>query len=422
MRTPRAGGGGRPRVVSRTRHAPDASIGTAPGDRGYDARVQTGHSLPSGSTRTLDRDADIEIGDGAIRCVGAWTVGRIAHLERRLARTDWRRGGAIAIDATAISALDTAGAWLLRRMSLAFGRDGAPVSPGGLRPDHAALLAMVAATEVGTTAAPRAAAASWLERIGALAWNAAHQLLGMLSFVGEVARAALRSVLQPRRIRWRTVLYNVRTAGFDALPITGLLCFLMGVVIAYQGATQFRRYGANIFVVDLVGLAMLRELSPLLTAIIVAGRSGSAYAAQIGTMKVTEEIDALRTVGIAPMDVLVLPKILALMIALPLLTVYADILGVAGGMVMARSELDVNYPDFIDRLQYALRISDFAVGIGKAPIFAAIIAVVGCFQGFQVSGDAESVGRKTTISVVQSIFLVIVADSVFSVVFNFLGI
>ena len=214
----------------------------------------------------------------------------------------------------------------------------------------------------------------------------------------------------------------MRAAGFDALPITGLLCFLMGVVIAYQGATQFRRYGANIFVVDLVGLAMLRELSPLLTAIIVAGRSGSAYAAQIGTMKVTEEIDALRTVGIAPIELLVLPKILALTIALPLLTVYADILGVVGGMMMARSELDVTYLDFMDRLQYALRISDFAVGIGKAPIFAGIIAVVGCFQGFQVSGDAKSVGRRTTISVVQSIFLVIVADSLFSVVFNYLGI
>jgi phospholipid/cholesterol/gamma-HCH transport system permease protein len=196
----------------------------------------------------------------------------------------------------------------------------------------------------------------------------------------------------------------------------------MGIVIAYQGATQFRRYGANIFVVDLVGLAMLRELSPLLTAIIVAGRSGSAYAAQIGTMKVTEEIDALRTVGIAPIELLVLPKLLALVIAMPLLTVYADMLGVAGGMVMAKSELGVTYLDFVDRLQHALRLSDFLVGIGKAPVFAAIIAAVGCFQGFQVAGDAESVGRRTTISVVQSIFLVIVADSLFSVVFNFLGI
>jgi len=384
--------------------------------------VQIGDQLASGSPRVPDADADVEVEDGVVRCVGAWTVGRIAPLERRLERESWPRAAELALDGSTVSAMDTAGAWLVLRLYRALEREGGQVSLHGLRPEHVALLEMVTATNVGTAPASRAVVPSLLERIGALAWDSARQMLQMLSFIGEVARAALQSALRPGRIRGRTVLYNVRTAGFDALPITGLLCFLMGVVIAYQGATQFRRYGANIFVVDLVGLAMLRELSPLLTAIIVAGRSGSAYAAQIGTMKVTEEIDALRTVGIAPIELLVLPKILALMIALPLLTVYADMLGVAGGMVMAKSELDVNYPDFIDRLQYALRISDFAVGIGKAPIFAAIIAVVGCFQGFQVTGDAESVGRKTTISVVQSIFLVIVADSLFSVVFNFLGI
>jgi len=384
--------------------------------------VQIGDQRSSGSTRAPEADADVEVADGAVRCIGAWTVGRIAQLEQRLERGVWPRGAEVELDASAVSAMDTAGAWLVRRLYRALTLDGSHVSLLGLRPEHAALLDMVTATDAGTAAATRAPAPSFLERIGALAWDSARQLLKMLSFLGEVARSALRSALRRRRIRWRTVLYNVRTAGFDALPITGLLCFLMGVVIAYQGATQFRRYGANIFVVDLVGLAMLRELSPLLTAIIVAGRSGSAYAAQIATMKVTEEVDALRTVGIAPIELLVLPKILALMIALPLLTVYADMLGIAGGMVMAKSELDVNYPDFIDRLQYALRVSDFAVGIGKAPVFAAIIAVVGCFQGFQVAGDAESVGRKTTISVVQSIFLVIVADALFSIVFDSLGI
>jgi phospholipid/cholesterol/gamma-HCH transport system permease protein len=194
------------------------------------------------------------------------------------------------------------------------------------------------------------------------------------------------------------------------------------VVIAYQGAAQLQRYGANIFVVDLVGLAMLRELSPLLTAIIVAGRSGSAYAAQIGTMKVTEEIDALRTVGIPPIDLLVLPKLIALTLALPLLSVYADALGLAGGMVMARVQLGVGYQQFVERLVKAVDLSDYLVGIGKAPVFAAIIAVVGCFRGFQVSGDAESVGRQTTVSVVQSIFLVIVVDALFSVAFSWLGI
>jgi len=163
-------------------------------------------------------------------------------------------------------------------------------------------------------------------------------------------------------------------------------------------------------------------MSPLLTAIIVAGRSGSAFTAQIGTMKVTEEIDAMRTIGIAPMDFLVLPKIMALFIAVPLLTVYADILGIAGGMVMAKTQLGINYADFLDRLEDAVRLSSFLVGLGKALVFAVIVGVVGCFQGFQVGGSADSVGRQTTISVVQAIFLVIVMDAVFSVLFSWLKI
>jgi phospholipid/cholesterol/gamma-HCH transport system permease protein len=165
---------------------------------------------------------------------------------------------------------------------------------------------------------------------------------------------------------------------------------------------------------------MLRELSPLLTAIIVAGRSGSAYAAQIGTMKISEEIDALRTIGIGPQELLVQPKIIALVIALPLLTVYADVAGILGGMIMANSMLDISYSVFLDRLEDALHLSSFLTGIIKAPVFAMIIALVGCYQGFQVGGSADSVGRQTTVSVVQSIFLVIVADALFSIIFNWL--
>jgi phospholipid/cholesterol/gamma-HCH transport system permease protein len=264
--------------------------------------------------------------------------------------------------------------------------------------------------------------ARWLSRVGRQAFEGASQALSLLAFLGASAVAAARSLAHPSRIRWRPILHNLQAAGFDALPITGLLSFLMGVVIAYQGAAQLRRYGANIFVADLVGLAMLRELSPLLTAVIVAGRSGAAYAAQIGTMKVTEEVDALRTVGIVPLELLVLPKIAALAVALPLLTVYGDALGVVGGMLMARSSLGVGFEDFIDRFEHGIQVSDYLVGLGKAPVFAAIIAVVGCFQGFQVSGDAESVGQRTTVSVVQSIFLVIVVDAIFSVVFSALRI
>ncbi|WP_291991868.1 ABC transporter permease [Candidatus Accumulibacter sp. ACC003] len=188
--------------------------------------------------------------------------------------------------------------------------------------------------------------------------------------------------------------------------------------VAYQGADQLRQYGANIYVADLVGLSMLREFAPLITAIIIAGRSGSAYAAQIGTMSVTEEIDAMRTLGIAPLELLVLPKIIALLIVLPLLTLFADLLGVFGGMIMARSQLGVGFGEFLDRFVTAVSVSAYLTGIGKAPVFAAIIAIIGCFQGFRTHGGADSVGRQTTRSVVQSIFLVIVADALFSVAFS----
>lgn len=257
-----------------------------------------------------------------------------------------------------------------------------------------------------------------LERIGRGTVATLEEGFSILSFVGAIAASIARCIAHPARWRWRPVLYNIRTAGFDALPIVGLLSFLLGVVVAYQGADQLRQYGANIFVADLVGGSMLREFAPLITAIIVAGRSGSSYAAQIGTMAVTEEIDAMQTLGIDPQEMLVLPKVVALMIALPLLTAFADVLGVLGGMVMARQQLDVGYVDFLDRFVKAVVASTALTGIGKAPIFAAIIAVVGCYQGFRTKGGANSVGRQTTRSVVQSIFIVIVADALFSIVFS----
>ncbi len=351
---------------------------------------------------------------------GAWTVHHLAPVERELAAFHWPPGDTLTIDVAGLDALDTAGAWLIAsRIETLIPEPRVPEWVG-LRADHQALLCMVRARAGTSVRRVTAVAPSWVARVGRRAWQAATELAGIVTFVGQSACAAAR--VRPRRLRWRAVLHNIESAGFRALPITGLLSFLMGIVIAYQGATQLERYGANIFVADLVGLAMLRELSPLLTAIIVAGRSGSAYAAQIGTMKVTEEVDALRTVGIPPFDLLVLPKLIALAIALPLLVVYADALAVVGGMIMAKTSLSVGFGDFLDRFEHAIDLSDYLVGIGKAPVFAAIIAVVGCYQGFQVSGDAESVGQKTTVSVVQSIFLVIVADAAFSVAFSFLGI
>jgi phospholipid/cholesterol/gamma-HCH transport system permease protein len=354
-----------------------------------------------------------------VHCAGTWTVRGVAPIEQRLVALVSTDAGEYVFDASAIAALDTAGAWLLHRTIHELKQRGADVRTSGLRPEFSSLLRLIAErAEMVELAAP--VKTGLLADIGQQAWHGLLGFSGMLAFIGESAIAFLRSLVQPRRIRWRPILHNLQTAGFEALPITGLLSFLMGVVIAYQGADQLRRFGANIFIADLVGLSMLRELSPLLTAIIIAGRSGSAYAAQIGTMKISEEIDALRTIGIVPQELLVQPKIIALVIALPLLTVYADVAGVLGGMLMANSMLDISYGVFLDRLEEALSLSSFLTGVIKAPVFAVIIALVGCFQGFQVSGSADSVGRQTTVSVVQSIFLVIVADALFSIIFNWL--
>jgi phospholipid/cholesterol/gamma-HCH transport system permease protein len=357
----------------------------------------------------------------SVRCTGAWIVRGIAQLEQHLTRITWPEAGDLVFDCSDLTALDTSGAWLLQRTVRELEQRGRRITIIGLRPQFVSLLQLVASCTMMPQSAP-AALPNLLTRIGRQSWQVWLNMSGMLAFIGETASILLYSCLQPRRIRWRAILHNLQTAGFEALPIVGLLSLLMGLVIAYQGADQLQRFGANIFIADLVGLSMMRELSPLLTAIIVAGRSGSAYAAEIGTMKVTEEIDALRTIGVGPTELLVLPKLLALIIALPLLTVFADITGVLGGMIMARSKLDVSFDVFINRLGDAVRLSSFLTGVGKAPVFAAIIALVGCYQGFQVTGSADSVGRQTTVSVVQAIFLVILSDALFSIVFNWLNI
>lgn len=352
---------------------------------------------------------------------GAWTAHGIAAIRQQLEALRIPPGTAAVANASQIAALDTAGAWVLQKLLTKLRAEGRTVVLQGLQPELSRRLDAVAmqfAEYADRTPSPAAPAPNLLQRIGLGAAAALEQSIALLGFIGENAVAVAGSLRHPGRFRWRPVLYNIRSAGFDALPIVGLLSFLLGIVVAYQGADQLRQYGANIFVADLVGLSMLREFAPLITAIIIAGRSGSAYAAQIGTMSVTEEIDAMRTLGIAPLDVLVLPKLLALIIALPLLTVFADVLGVFGGMLMARAQLGVGFGEFLDRFVKAVSVTAYLIGICKAPVFAAIIALVGCFQGFRTSGGADSVGRQTTRSVVQSIFLVIVADALFSVAFS----
>ena len=319
------------------------------------------------------------------------------------------------LEGSQLVAIDSAGAWVLQRWLRASG--ATPALAGW----PARALGLMQQVQAGAAQAPLPVPRrSGLQHIGRQATAGARQVIDFLAFVGQVAIAALGLLRHPRRIRVRAVLREIELGGFDALPIVGLTSFLIGVVVAYQGADQLRHYGANIFVVELVGYAMLREFAPLISAIIIAGRSGSAHAAQIGTMVVTEEIDAMRTIGIDPLERLVLPKVVALAVALPLLTVFADITGVFGGMVMARSQLDIGFVEFADRFGRVMQGTALLIGIGKAFVFAFIIVLVGCFQGFRTQGSADSVGRQTTISVVQAIFLVIVADALFSIAFNIL--
>ena len=352
---------------------------------------------------------------------GHWTALGIGTLDRQLEALTVpakSRAEEIIVDGNAVAGLDTAGVWILQKLLRRLRTEGHATQMRGWSPRFSKLLALVA--DLPDSSAPLPLHSTGLDRIGRAALAASAQAIAFLGFVGECASALAGSIARPARLRWRPILHNIRSAGFDALPIIGTLSFLLGIVIAYQAADQLRQFGANIFVADLVGLSMLREFAPLMTAIMVAGRSGSAYAAQIGTMSVTEEIDAMRTLGIVPIEQLVLPKMLALIIVLPLLTFFADVLGVFGGMIMANVQLGVGHEDFLERFTKAVSVTSFWIGIGKAPVFAAIIVLVSCFQGFRTHGGAESVGRQTTKSVVQSVFLVIVADAMFSILFSIL--
>jgi phospholipid/cholesterol/gamma-HCH transport system permease protein len=320
-----------------------------------------------------------------------------------------------------ITSMDTAGAWLVRRSLRRLEQTGRHVELRGLRAEFEQLIRWISADE-GESIAGQPQKAGMIDQLGHAAWNTSLQGLGFLSFVGQSTLVLLHLLVNPRRIRWQPFFYNLRAGGLEAIPIVGLLSFMMGVVIAYQAAVGLRPYGASVFIVEFVGIAMLREIVPLITAIIVAGRSGSAYTAQIGTMKVTEEVNAMRTMGIDPIELLIAPKVLALVVAVPLLTAFADVTGVFGGMVIARTQLDVGFNAFLDRFERVIFPTDYLIGVGKAPVFAVIIAMIGCYQGLCVSGSAESVGRHTTVSVVQSIFVVIVFDAFFSVLLDWMGI
>lgn len=370
-------------------------------------------------------DITVEETDGActVRLGGALTVATAGEAFSRLERITPSSGQPMVVDLSGLSAMDTSGAWLVHRFLRTWGEAGANARYENATPDQETLLAQARKHDVPP--APCRKQAPLLLRelayIGGATIRIADRFGSLLAFFGLVLARLGRQIVHPRRIRWVALTNQMEQIGLNALPIIGLMSFLIGLVLVQQGAFQLRKFGAEIFVVDLVSISTVRELGVLLTAIMVAGRSGSAFTAQIGTMRLTEEVDAMRTIGIDPIDTLVLPRMLALIVLMPLLVFYASILALLGGVIFGWLSLDIPVDTFLSRMRTTITMNDLLVGMIKAPVFGMIIAVAGCFEGMQVSGDAASVGERTTISVVESIFMVIVLDAFFAVFFSAIG-
>lgn len=349
---------------------------------------------------------------------GRWTIEHVAALEKVVAQAAAAPTG-VSIDTAGIEVLDLTGAWLLRSLEGRLKAAGSSVAWASARPP---LLEFIDdAVEHAPQAVPdhhgRSIVAAPFRTVGWLTLMLRDSVLEHLEMLGAVVTSILRGILSPRRLRLPSIVRHVYETGVSAIPIVALIAFLISVIVAYIGAQQLTKFGGEVFVVDLVTISVLRELGVLLTAIIVAGRSGSAFAAEIGVMKLNEEVDALRAIGIDPVEVLVTPRVLGLVIALPLLTVLADAMGLAGGALLTWSLLDITFTQYVERVNESIASTTFWAGLVKAPVFAFVIALVGTMRGMQVRGSSRELGRLTTVAVVQAIFLVILVDAVFAVLF-----
>ena len=355
-----------------------------------------------------------------VRLNGAWRIENIVAMEAALAQLSQEGTRRLVVDTRSLEALDLSGAWLLRERLQALQGASGRIEFAGEPPSQFAFLEEITAqqTEQAAAAEPEPPR-SWHDAVawvGRTSVQQTHQFIDAVGYLGRISVTGLRS-LRPRHLRVASIARHIYETGIQAIPIVSLIAFLISVIIAYLSAQQLRQFGAEIFTVDLVAIAVLREMGVLLTAIIVAGRSGSAFAAEIGVMRLNDEIDALHSIGVDPFEVLVLPRLIGLLISLPLLTIVADAMGLAGGALLSSLLLDISLTQFIPRLQDALAPTTFWAGLIKAPVFAALIALVGTYRGMQVRDSSRELGRLTTVAVVQSIFLVIFADAVFAIVF-----
>jgi phospholipid/cholesterol/gamma-HCH transport system permease protein len=360
-------------------------------------------------TATFSPEQDV------LRFSGSLTLARIGDLAERLRAYD---GKVSAVDLSGVDRMDTVGAWIVQRFA---SEHDATIE--GLSDDGGHLLTQVQKADQPVAMRPEHVGgfSRVLGEIGDAVMITLQTMLGLLGFLGATAIAFGTLIRHPSRFRFNATVMRFEVVGVSALGIIGLMSFLIGIVIAQQGAVQLRQFGAEVFTINLVGRLTLRELGVLMTAIMVAGRSGSAFAAQLGTMKLTEEIDAMRTIGVSPMEALVVPRTLAVVMMMPLLAFYSSLIAIIGGGLLSWVSLDIPPVTFVQRIREVVPITDLFICLIKAPVFGAIIAIAGCFQGMMVESDSEQVGIRTTAAVVQAIFLVIVLDAFFAMFFTWVG-
>lgn len=350
---------------------------------------------------------------------GAWTIDNVASLENAVSRELATASGTVVVDISDVSPIDTAGAWLIRRLCRELSEKGSAAELVGASANAQRLMDAVEIDENAEepAKAERIGIVAVLETIGRSVAGIGPDLSDQAVVLGGVVRGLMRAVIQPERFRFTSVVFHLDRTGLQAVPIIFLMAFLIGGIIAQQSVFQLRFFGADVYVVDLVGILVLRELGVLLTAIMLAGRSGSAYTAEIGSMKMREEIDALQVIGLDPNEVLILPRIVALVIALPLLTFIADMAALMGGALVSFLYANISIESFILRLRDAVGLNTLLVGLIKAPFMGLIVGLIAAAEGLKVKGSAESLGRQTTSSVVKAIFTVIVADGFFAIFF-----
>lgn len=374
-------------------------------------------------TEPAERNSDpIRIRGERGGCVKIFLSGRIAlnslglYTSEIRKRLDELQPKELIVDLTNIEYLDSSGALLLLEMERRARDQAVSFSFDNMPDEVRRIMELINPRALITPPVKTAKKHRYiLEEIGEASEKLYKDLLRIMTFVGEILDALFRALRNPRLVRWEDVLFYVKRAGVDGLPILSLLSLLMGLIIAFMSSLQLKQFGANIYVASLVGIAIIRELGPMMTAIIVAGRSGSAFAAEIGTMKVNEEVDALVIMGFEPTQFLAVPKVLAAMVVVPILTLYADFFGILGGLLVGITGLDLTVQTYIQQTAKSITLFDFVSSLVKSVVFAALIAGISCQRGLQVRGGAEAVGAATTSAVVSSIFLIIVADSAFAI-------